>query len=264
MAHRIKFGQPRKRIVRFKIQTPLRDPSLFKLEYITNQKSYKQLAKEYNLTESFVKELIHVLLPPQGETKRGRFTLNERPFHKEELYQLYIIDRLTIAEIVEKTQSTVWIITRSLIENNIPIRHGNARLVKGHPLAGKKSSFETRKKQSVAKLKIPEEEWTDFCPRADFDYVELKRWSKAVRKRDHYKCRICHAKKSDSRLDAHHIYSKSKYPQFAYDIENGITLCYSCHLRVTHKEDNFISQFASMNRDWEIYRWSGLGEINHE
>ena len=53
-----------------------------------------------------------------------------------------------------------------------------------------------------------------------------KEWRTAVFTRDCYKCVKCGSKKS---LEAHHIKAQSKYPALRFDINNGLTLCHSCH-----------------------------------
>lgn len=60
-------------------------------------------------------------------------------------------------------------------------------------------------------------------------------WVLAVLKRDDYKCQNCHARPEDKLPDTHHIKSKEQYPEFMYDVDNGLTLCHSCHLSVHHK-----------------------------
>jgi hypothetical protein len=34
--------------------------------------------------------------------------------------------------------------------------------------------------------------------------------------------------------EAHHVYAKFHYPERAYDLDNGITLCWRCHRQVVH------------------------------
>ena len=56
---------------------------------------------------------------------------------------------------------------------------------------------------------------------------EYKDWRTLVYKRDNYTCQCCGA--YGGRLNAHHINSFANYPEFRYDINNGITLCVKCH-----------------------------------
>lgn len=55
---------------------------------------------------------------------------------------------------------------------------------------------------------------------------EYKTWRKSVLVRDQYQCKFCKAK---GNLHTHHIKLYSKYPDKRLDIDNGITLCKTCH-----------------------------------
>nr|DAE22155.1 MAG TPA: NinG recombination protein [Siphoviridae sp. ctLsx2] len=58
-------------------------------------------------------------------------------------------------------------------------------------------------------------------------------WRKRVFERDNYTCQICGCRGGE--LNAHHKKRWCDYPDLRYDVENGITLCESCH-RSVHKE----------------------------
>jgi len=60
-----------------------------------------------------------------------------------------------------------------------------------------------------------------------------KFWSKSVKDRDSWKCKICDCKKG---LIAHHILGFTYYPELRYDINNGITLCPAHHPRKREDE----------------------------
>lgn len=62
---------------------------------------------------------------------------------------------------------------------------------------------------------------------------QLREWSKLVKIRDLYTCQICGSKKH---LHAHHIMMRSKYKESALDVDNGITLCRTCHAE-QHKDN---------------------------
>lgn len=64
------------------------------------------------------------------------------------------------------------------------------------------------------------------------EYID---WRSAVFERDGYRCQICG--QIGGTLNAHHIKSFSKHESLRFDLNNGVTLCESCHKRV-HKEKN--------------------------
>lgn len=61
------------------------------------------------------------------------------------------------------------------------------------------------------------------------DSVEYKKWRQQVYERDNYKCTKCGNKNN---LNAHHIKSWKHHPELRYDINNGITLCEECHIKL--------------------------------
>lgn len=67
----------------------------------------------------------------------------------------------------------------------------------------------------------------------------------AVYKRDNHTCKVCGYKPVlDAELDAHHITDRTELPNGGYVLENGITLCPTCH----KKAEKF---HISGGRDWE-------------
>jgi 5-methylcytosine-specific restriction endonuclease McrA len=57
--------------------------------------------------------------------------------------------------------------------------------------------------------------------------LEYKRWRFSVFQRDDFKCTECN--KKGKTLQAHHIKPFSLFPELRLDLNNGITLCLSCH-----------------------------------
>lgn len=55
-----------------------------------------------------------------------------------------------------------------------------------------------------------------------------KEWSKAVKNRDSWKCKINNSE-CIGKVIAHHIMSWKDYPEFRYIVSNGITLCKKHH-----------------------------------
>ncbi len=78
------------------------------------------------------------------------------------------------------------------------------------------------------------------------DYRILNKWRNAVLTRDNYTCKKCGATES---LICHHIIDRYEYPELTLDVDNGITLCRSCHMK-TH--DELKPNICSYPRKYEI------------
>lgn len=58
----------------------------------------------------------------------------------------------------------------------------------------------------------------------------LKRWEKAVKHRDNYRCKICNVKgNSKFPIAAHHLYGYHCKPKLRFIVKNGITMCEEHH-----------------------------------
>jgi hypothetical protein len=66
-------------------------------------------------------------------------------------------------------------------------------------------------------------EWPDERAR---DRIRQREWSKAVIKRDDGTCGVCGSR---SNIEAHHLSNSSAFPSIRFVINNGVTLCRSCH-----------------------------------
>lgn len=59
-------------------------------------------------------------------------------------------------------------------------------------------------------------------------------WSKNVIRRDNFTCSMCNIRGGS--LIAHHIKSFSDYPDLRFIMDNGVTLCKSCHRKLHQLE----------------------------
>jgi len=87
----------------------------------------------------------------------------------------------------------------------------------------------------------------------------LKAWSLAVRERDEWVCAFCG--EADPRLNAHHILPKDIYPQFMFEVNNGISLCpFKCHKRKAHYNGFVFTLWLKKNRPKQFEFLSNLLE----
>ena len=71
---------------------------------------------------------------------------------------------------------------------------------------------------------------------------EFKVWRMTIFRRDWFTCQECGNKKS-SILQAHHIVPIRKDISKIFDVNNGITLCKSCHGKTWWHEDKFEQKY---------------------
>ena len=55
------------------------------------------------------------------------------------------------------------------------------------------------------------------------------RWREAVRERDDRTCQVC-GETAELSIIAHHKKSVTDYPLLRFELDNGVTLCRSCHM----------------------------------
>lgn len=109
----------------------------------------------------------------------------------------------------------------------------SAKMRKGR--TGKLHSIETRLKMSLARSGELSPSWKGGITPINYkirNSPEMKLWRTAVFERDNYTCIWCGARSGNGkavRLNADHIKPFSLYPELRFAIDNGRTLCESCH-----------------------------------
>jgi hypothetical protein len=92
---------------------------------------------------------------------------------------------------------------------------------------------ETAKKISITQQGVKKEEWSGFRItenkrlRGSSKYAK---WRTTVFERDNYACQNCF--KNNCYLEAHHIMPWAKYENMRFNINNGITYCRECHIKI--------------------------------
>lgn len=71
---------------------------------------------------------------------------------------------------------------------------------------------------------------------------EYKQWRKSVFTKDKYTCQHCG--KTGGNLNAHHIKPFSLYPDMRFDVNNGITLCRECHIKIHKTEREWLKKHS--------------------
>lgn len=78
--------------------------------------------------------------------------------------------------------------------------------------------------------------------RTAMERLEYKVWRATVFKRDNYTCVLCH--EQVRKMEAHHIKPWADHIELRYDVNNGVTLCESCHDKIASREGEFEDRFT--------------------
>lgn len=76
-------------------------------------------------------------------------------------------------------------------------------------------------------------------------------WRRNVYKRDNYTCQICGA--CNGKINAHHLDGYAENPDKRIDVDNGITLCTSCHIEF-HLKYSKINTTSKQFKEFKLYK----------
>lgn len=77
-------------------------------------------------------------------------------------------------------------------------------------------------------------------------------WRTAVFERDGYRCRDCGDDRGGN-LRAHHDKPMGQFPELAYDVDNGVTLCHPCH-ELRHFKPDSIRNARKLKRGERLWK----------
>jgi 5-methylcytosine-specific restriction endonuclease McrA len=83
-----------------------------------------------------------------------------------------------------------------------------------------------------------------------------KEWSLKVRTRDNFICQACGRKAHNN--NAAHIIPKHDSPDLRYNVRNGITLCYRCHVvgpKSCHQNPLWFNHWLK-NYNKSLWKWA--------
>lgn len=211
--------------------TSYRDKNWLYNQYIVLNKSAEQISEETGLGLRTLRRYIKDF----GLTiKNGAETEN---ITKDELYELYIVDKKTTKEIADIYNIADNTVSNLLDKFNIPVYSQSERMLdyyyqkggieKAREIA---SNEENRILASCRQQGISREEFNGFLTTENSRIrgrVEYFDWRKSVFERDNYTCQCCG--QHGGKLNAHHIMNFSDNEDLRFNVDNGITLCFNCH-----------------------------------
>ena len=88
---------------------------------------------------------------------------------------------------------------------------------------------ESRANMSAAKQSIRDAYTKMYGEQHKPSFHYLRKWAKQIKARDNFTCNRCNTVATGGSIHAHHIVPKEYFPEVAFDMDNGVTLCSSCH-----------------------------------
>lgn len=238
-------------------------------KYIIEQQTASQIASDYGVSKAAIKGRLRRLGIRKTPLKFGNKIFD----NKDWLYNQYIINKKGYTVIADELGVSYTTILERILYFGWDVR-GHKDIDKGEPRRGKRHSKHSllKIKQSRIKKRISlnchncmkkmERVYSaytrskkNFCNSDCYkeyliknrvetinitDSAKYKDWRKKVYKRDGYRCKMPNCNSDTRDIAAHHIYPKKNYPKMQFEVNNGITLCRSCHETTYGREEQYI------------------------
>lgn len=110
-----------------------------------------------------------------------------------------------------------------------------------------KTKSQIKNKSKKLKLKKSEEVLSKYFKKKIKYFDKIGCWRRKILKRDNYCCKECgKIDETGITLQAHHIIPDRDKNCDRYDLNNGICLCLSCHIKTYNKEYELIDKFLNL------------------
>jgi DNA-binding CsgD family transcriptional regulator len=223
------------------------EPELLWALYWGNQCNQEEIANIFGCSKPTIVTKMQLYDIPTRNNKGMEL------IESELLWALYWGNGYSQQEIADLFNYSRSYIKNKMEEYNIPKRYSGWQLKgENNPACGKHHSEETKKKISESKKgqvsywkgkKRPgmsgknHHNWKGGITEENIlirNSIEYNTWRNLIYKRDNWTCQRCNVHCDKYDIVAHHIKSFNDYPELRFDVDNGITLCRSCHAYV-HK-----------------------------
>ena len=126
----------------------------------------------------------------------------------------------------------------NLVSNKLRLKTRRSYKEENNPFYGKKHTRKTKKLISLAQIGEKSHTFNNWSSREPYNKEWSEELRETIRKRDHYKCQLCHKRGKP----VHHIdYNKQNCKE-----NNLITLCIKCNSKVNFNRNYYKKHFKNV------------------
>jgi 5-methylcytosine-specific restriction endonuclease McrA len=193
-------------------------------EYQDTTCSMKYLGRKYGISRDTIKKFFDKKDIPTKYFK-------QHLIDPKDVVNKYVVERMRVEDVAEIYHCSIAPINRIL--RKYGVKRKQSESLKGRMVGDKNPNWKGGK-TNYSRYTISIK---------GFKY-KMRIWSAKVIERDNIQCKLCG---SDENLNAHHIEPvRNCKLEILFDVNNGITLCRKCHLRIHLKEENYKEEFKKL------------------